>query len=1370
MATELVDGLGGAVGFGENGVARTDDGSSGFIDLTPVLPAGLNFFGNVFTGLWVNNNGSVSLGAAMSAFTPTAITGATANPIITPFWADVDTRAGPVAPSPGGTSTGSNRVWYDLDTVDGVFTVTWDDVGYFNRKTDKTNAFQLRLTAIGTAGDFDIEFRYENMDWTTGDFSGGSGGLGGTVARAGYSSGNGVDYLELAQSGIQDAILGLDGASNIDDPGSFVFSVRSGAVLTQVSVGDARIEEGNGDIPAYVVVPIRLSAPADAPVVVRFATQGGSAVAGQDFVAQRGSVVFAPGTSEQEVRIEIVGDSRVEIDETFALRLLSATGAAIADNRAVLTILDDEGLSVADADAIEGNAGAPGSLVFTVRLLSALDAAVTVDWATADGSATAGDDYVAGAGSLTFAAGETIKQVTVSLIGDAGTEGAQTLALALSNAAGAPLVRATATGTIAEDDALLIDDATLAEGTATTPGSATVTIRLAGPTDQAITVDYATVDASAVAGLDYTATSGTATIGPGQSSTTITVPILRDEALEATEGFTIQLSNVSGAGIADAAATVTLLDDDGFAITDATLVEGSGGGTNLTFTVTLASAMASAATIDYATADGTALAGIDYTATSGTLTFNAGQTSRTFSVPVAADTDFEGNETFAVTLSNASAGGIQRGTAEGRILDDDGLSIANVTVTEGSGGTTTATLTVSLTASASPVTVDWATANGTALAGADYTAASGTLTFAAGETSQTIDIAIATDTLWEANEAFRILLSNPAGAPLVDGTASVTIGNDDAAAAPVLDLFAAQRTEGSDGTPVMRFTLGLSYAVGSSVTVDYATADRSAVAAADYVATSGTLTIGAGGRSAVIDVPLVADALPEGSEAFALVLSNPTGGASLGVAEALGRILDDDARIDIAAGDALLAEGDAGTTDFTFTLTRSGDLGISHAVTWYAAPDTLAGAQATADDFAGGLRPSGRVVFAPGETSRSVTVSIAGDTLAERREGFAVTLAQPSDGAVLGTAVARAAIGNDDAFTGGVLAEGWVGGADDDTILGGGGNDILAGEGGDDTIAGGTGTDVVRGGAGADSLDGGAEGGDVLSYAGATAGVTVDLLRGEGSGGDAAGDTLAGFEVVQGGAGADSLVGGGGDDTLRGGAGADTLLGGGGDDRLVGAEGPGATPSDGVNRLVGGIGDDAYIVAGADDIVVEQEAGGADTVFAGTGFTLAAEVEDLVLLATGAADGTGNALANQLLGGAGANLLRGLAGRDMVLGGGGDDTLDGGAGADTLTGGAGADVIRYGAVADSTRFAADAVFGFVSGQDRIDLTAIGSAIGGWDAEAFVVGPAFTASRQVAWDATARVLRLEADGNLATAEMTMLFGELASLAEGDIVFA
>ena len=206
----------------------------------------------------------------------------------------------------------------------------------------------------------------------------------------------------------------------------------------------------------------------------------------------------------------------------------------------------------------------------------------------------------------------------------------------------------------------------------------------------------------------------------------------------------------------------------------------------------------------------------------------------------------------------------------------------------------------------------------------------------------------------------------------------------------------------------------------------------------------------------------------------------------------------------------------------------------------------------------------------------------------------------------------------------------------------------------------------------------------------------------------------------------------------------------------------------GANRLIGGDGDDTYVVTSATDIVIEAADWGNDIVYASVSFTLGDNVETLNLAGAGAIDGTGNALGNRIVGGTGDNVLRGLAGDDVLVGGDGADTLVGGAGADQLIGGAGADVIVYSTVSDSTLASWDAVLGFTGGQDRMDLSAIGTGMGGWAAEAFVTGTAFTAAHQVAWSASSGLLRVDTDGDLATAEMVIRFALGTTLAESDLI--
>ncbi|MEQ1776871.1 MAG: nidogen-like domain-containing protein, partial [Burkholderiales bacterium] len=229
----LVDGLGGPAGFGENTMFRNDDGSTGFINVTSIFPTGMNFYGATpYTGFYINNNGNITFNSPLGTFTPFAIVGNSGNPMIAPFFADVDTRPTSSHVSPGGTSTGTNAVYWDLDTDNGIITITWNDVGYFSNETDLVNAFQLRIFNTG-GGNFGFEFRYENVEWTTGGASGGSGGLGGTVARAGWTSGDGVNFFELPQSGNQSAILNLETTSNANTPqdGNWVFNVVGGQVV-----------------------------------------------------------------------------------------------------------------------------------------------------------------------------------------------------------------------------------------------------------------------------------------------------------------------------------------------------------------------------------------------------------------------------------------------------------------------------------------------------------------------------------------------------------------------------------------------------------------------------------------------------------------------------------------------------------------------------------------------------------------------------------------------------------------------------------------------------------------------------------------------------------------------------------------------------------------------------------------------------------------------------------------------------------------------------------------------------------------------------------------------------------------------------------
>ncbi|MBI5515501.1 MAG: hypothetical protein HY909_17100 [Deltaproteobacteria bacterium] len=233
-AIPLLNGLGGPSGYGIDRLPNNDDGFSGAIDVSRSFGGGtgLNFFGTRATSLFVNNNGNVSFTAGLSDFTPLRfpLMRSPANPIIAPWWADVDTRPGsPTPPSDYG-------VYWSVRP--GQFVATWHFVGYYGSgggHYDLLNDFQviLRDRSDVVAGDFDVEFRYNRCQWTTGDASRGSGGLGGTPAQAGFDAGNGRDFQVLPGS-FSMAVLRLCDDSNQSPPtpGLWRFQIRSGNIAT----------------------------------------------------------------------------------------------------------------------------------------------------------------------------------------------------------------------------------------------------------------------------------------------------------------------------------------------------------------------------------------------------------------------------------------------------------------------------------------------------------------------------------------------------------------------------------------------------------------------------------------------------------------------------------------------------------------------------------------------------------------------------------------------------------------------------------------------------------------------------------------------------------------------------------------------------------------------------------------------------------------------------------------------------------------------------------------------------------------------------------------------------------------------------------
>ena len=765
----------------------------------------------------------------------------------------------------------------------------------------------------------------------------------------------------------------------LSNPNRATVSDGTGAVtieadpMPELRISDAApVAEGND-----AVFTVSLSTTSSQVVTVEYTTEDGTADAGDDYTTIAETLTFSPGQTTKIIRVPVLVDSTQESSETFTVDLSTPMGTTLADSTGLGTITADPmpGLSIGDAEPVaEG-----GAAVFTVTLVPASNHVVTVTYSTVDGTAVADADFTPTSGTLTFNPNQTTKTIRVPILRDTVHEPSETFTVELDDPTGTTLADSTGLGTIAADatPGLSIADAVnVAEGR-----DAVFRVTLRPATNHVVSVTYTTMDGTAVADADYTPVTGTLRFEPRETTKTIRVPVLLDTMTEQSETFTVELSNPGGSTLADPIGVGTIRADPApsLRIGDATPVAE---GDEAVFTVTLTPPNEQVVTVDYTTTDGTAVADEDYSATSGTLRFAPGDTSKTIRVPTLRDAVAEPVETFTVVLSNPSGTNVVHDTGVGTITDEGlpGLSIADApTVAEGGEAVFPVTLNP---ASSQVVTVAYATQDGTAVADSDYTATSGTLRFEPGETIQNIQVATLRDAIAEPSESFTVELSDPVGTAITNSTGAGTIAADAMPALSITD--AVPVAEGGEAT----FMVSLSPASSELVTVAYATQDGTAVADSDYTATSGTLRFEPGETIQNIQVATLRDATAEPSESFTVELSDPVGTAITNSTGA-GTIAAD-AMPALSITDAVpVAEG--GEATFMVSLSPASSELVTVA---YATQDGTAVADSDYTATSGTLR------FEPGETIQNIQVATLRDAIAEPSESFTVELSDP-----VGTAI-----------------------------------------------------------------------------------------------------------------------------------------------------------------------------------------------------------------------------------------------------------------------------------------------------------------------------------------------------------------------------
>jgi hypothetical protein len=534
-----------------------------------------------------------------------------------------------------------------------------------------------------------------------------------------------------------------------------------------------------------------------------------------------------------------------------------------------------------------------------------LEATVTVEYTTHDVTAQAGQDFEAVAGTLTFAPGAAYQRITIPLLNDGVHESQETLLVTLRNPTGGLALGSPATVTVH-----IVDNdpgvALYGDGAWEGAGTLMVSVWRGNDGDFPFTVDYATTDGTAQAGLDYQSVAGTLTFAAGEANQTIAIPILNDGLRETNETFRLTLSHPTGGAFlgSQASVLVTILDNDaGTRVLGQSVPEIQ---RELRLTVERGNDVnLGAFTVDYATTDGTAKAGLDYEAAAGTLGFAAGESHQTITITILNDGLREGTETFRVTLSNPTADALLASPASAtvEILDNDpGPHFAETALYLGEDGREVIlTVRRGNDGNLGPFTVDFATVNGgaplesPAVSGWDYEAASGTLHFAEGERTKAISVRILNDGDSEGPEFFRVRLSQATGGfslPTWGATATVRIEDNDpgphfaerdnrvAEGAGFIDLVVFR---GSDGDLPARAVDVVIHSVAWSGTPD-------AQAGLDYEVPAGRVEFAPGASTATLRIPILPDDLDEGDEGLEIALKDANGPLT----SAFLRIIDDD--------------------------------------------------------------------------------------------------------------------------------------------------------------------------------------------------------------------------------------------------------------------------------------------------------------------------------------------------------------------------------------------------------------------------------------------------------------------------------------------
>lgn len=658
-------------------------------------------------------------------------------------------------------------------------------------------------------------------------------------------------------------------------------------------------------------------------VFVNFSTSDGTGVANVNYSNVNVNLDFPPGEVIRTVPVPLIPAVTLDPTVTVNLTLTNATPPAALGVQpfAMLNILNNlSAINFALTNYTVAKNVASGKALIDVLRLGDTNGTSTVDfYTTTNGTAVTGTDYTPASGTLTFNPGDSDRAFQIAINNNGLVEGDRTVGLALTNVTGSLLFSPSNSTLTIRDTVVAYGQLSLTTNSYVVgegDGTAHIPVVRTGGSSGIVSVNYQTLTTgSAVPGTSYVTTNGVLTFGDGITSGSIDVPILQNAYALGPVNFAVMIYNPAGGAtlVQPTNAVVTILDDHiGLAFAQGTNTISETGGA-ITLNVLRLNVSNVLTTVHYSTTNGTALAGVNYAAASGTLTFATNETVKPLVIPVLYDTNVTGDVYFNIGLSSPSAPAQLVAPSVAKVIVQDvdaGLHFdTNATTVLKNAGTAVINVICSNT-NAEPVSVNYATSDGTAKQGVNYQSISGTLTFSNGLAETNFTVTILNNNQVSSNLSFNVSLSGPTppGQVIQPSNEVVTIQESNPGFEFSSPIYTALKGVTVQAT-INVYRLGYTNSVAS---VDFLATNGTAIPTNNYIPTGGTLVFNPGVTNQSFPVTIVDYPVVQPDLTVLLQLLNPTGGYLLTPSAAVLTIHDVTGSFVVPAGSTLVSETGAG--------------------------------------------------------------------------------------------------------------------------------------------------------------------------------------------------------------------------------------------------------------------------------------------------------------------------------------------------------------------------------------------------------------------------------------------------------------------------